>query len=280
MSPSLRLHISGQPSREIQLLGQVYRLGRDPDAEIVIQHPAISKRHALLERRHGQWQLKDQGSTNGLSWKGRSVQLLALRDGDRIRLGPEADPSLPELEFLDPSSRPQHGRMGKALSSGLLSLPVLAYTAWLRGPQRAGARQLGSRARALVLYDRSGAPINSGFDTNHREKASVADFAPSLRAALLSSEDTRFWWHPGVDPIGITRALLVNIAGGQVLEGGSTLTQQLARSLYPNEVGEGDTLQRKWNELLVALQLEATLQQASAAAELSQSGLSRCWLGF
>ena len=46
MSPSLRLHISGQPSREIQLLGQVYRLGRDPDAEIVIQHPAISKRHA------------------------------------------------------------------------------------------------------------------------------------------------------------------------------------------------------------------------------------------
>ena len=48
--------------------------------------------------------LKDQGSTNGLSWKGRSVQLLALRDGDRIRLGPEADPSLPELEFLDPGT--------------------------------------------------------------------------------------------------------------------------------------------------------------------------------
>ena len=116
MSPSLRLHISGQPSREIQLLGQVYRLGRDPDAEIVIQHPAISKRHALLERRHGQWQLKDQGSTNGLSWKGRSVQLLALRDGDRIRLGPEADPSLPELEFLDPSSRSQHGRAENGLS--------------------------------------------------------------------------------------------------------------------------------------------------------------------
>ena len=167
MSPSLRLHISGQPSREIQLLGQVYRLGRDPDAEIVIQHPAISKRHALLERRHGQWQLKDQGSTNGLSWKGRSVQLLALRDGDRIRLGPEADPSLPELEFLDPSSRSQHGRMGKALSSGLLSLagaglmllgfgalivPVRGSLAPVRGP--------------LVLYDRSGAPINSGFDTN------------------------------------------------------------------------------------------------------------------
>ena len=101
-------------------------------------------------------------------------------------------------------------------------MPVRGSLAPVRGP--------------LVLYDRSGAPINSGFDTNHREKASVAEFAPSLRAALLSSEDTCFWWHPGVDPIGITRALLVNIAGGQVLEGGSTLTQQLARSLYPNEV--------------------------------------------
>ena len=79
MSPSLRLHISGQPSWEIQLLGEVYRLGRDPDAEIVIQHPAISKRHALLERRHGEWQLKDQGSTNGLSWKGRQATAISVR---------------------------------------------------------------------------------------------------------------------------------------------------------------------------------------------------------
>ena len=276
MSPSLRLHITGEPSREIQLLGEVYRLGRDPDAEIVIQHPAISKRHALLERRHGHWQLRDQGSTNGLSWKGRSVQLLALRDGDRIRLGPEADPSLPVLEFLEPSSRRQRLPWRKALSSGLLSLagagllvlgfgavsvPVRGSLAPVRGP--------------LVLYDRSGTPINSGFDTNHREKERVADFAPSLRAALLSSEDTRFWWHPGVDPIGITRALLVNIAGGQVLEGGSTLTQQLARSLYPNEVGEGDTLQRKWNELLVALQLEARFSKQT----LLLSYLNRVYLG-
>ena len=92
---------------------------------------------------------------------------------------------------------------------------------------------------------------------------------------MLSSEDTRFWWHPGVDPIGITRALLVNIAGGQVLEGGSTLTQQLARSLYPNEVGEGDTLQRKWNELLVALQLEARFSKQA----LLLSYLNRVYLG-
>ena len=276
MTASLRIHITGQASRDIPLLGEVYRLGRNPDSEIVIDHPAISKRHALLERRYGQWQLTDQGSTNGLSWKGRSVQVLALRDGDRICLGPDADPSLPVVEFVDSSSGHGLRNWGKALSTALLStagagllllgfgaltVPVRGSLAPVRGP--------------LVLYDRSGTQMNSGFHTNHREKASVADFAPSLQAALLSSEDTRFWWHPGVDPIGITRALLVIIAGGQVLEGGSTLTQQLARSLYPNEVGEGDTLQRKWNELLVALQLEARFSKD----ELLLSYLNRVYLG-
>jgi len=276
MTASLRIHITGEPSRDVPLLGEVYRLGRDPDAEIVIPHPAISKRHALLERRQGIWQLKDQGSTNGLSWQGHGLQLLALRDGDRIRLGPEADPSLPVLEFLDPSHRQPVQRLAKALSSALLSVagagllllgygvatvPVRGSLAPVRGP--------------LVLYDRSGTPINSAFDANHRENAKVSDFAPALRAALLSSEDTRFWWHPGVDPIGIARALVVNIAGGQVLEGGSTLTQQLARSLYPNEVGDGDTLQRKWNELLVALQLEARFSKQA----LLLSYLNRVYLG-
>ena len=276
MTALLRIHITGQSSREILLLGEVYRLGRDRDAEIVVNHPAISKRHALLERRHGRWQLQDVGSTNGLSWSGHQVRLLGLCHGDQVRLGPEADATLPVLEFVDPKADSRLQRWGQALSSGLLSiasggllllgfgalnLPVLGSLAPVQGP--------------LVMYDRGGTPINSAFDNNHLENSSLSDFAPALKAALLSSEDTRFWWHPGVDPIGITRALIVNVAGGQVLEGGSTLTQQLARSLYPKEVGEGDTLQRKWNELLVALQLEARFSKQ----DLLLSYLNRVYLG-
>jgi hypothetical protein len=93
--------------------------------------------------------------------------------------------------------------------------------------------------------------------------------------ALLASEDTRFWWHPGVDPIGTGRALLANLLGGRVLEGGSTLTQQLARSLYPEQVGQGETLGRKWRELLVALQLEARFSKR----DLLLSYLNRVFLG-
>jgi membrane peptidoglycan carboxypeptidase len=93
--------------------------------------------------------------------------------------------------------------------------------------------------------------------------------------ALLASEDSRFWWHPGVDPIGTARALLANLLGGRVLEGGSTLTQQLARSLYPNLVGQGETLDRKWRELLVALQLESRFSKR----DLLLSYLNRVYLG-
>ncbi len=94
-------------------------------------------------------------------------------------------------------------------------------------------------------------------------------------AALLASEDNRFWRHPGIDPIGTGRALVTNLISGRVLEGGSTLTQQLARSLYPEQVGRGETLARKWRELLVALQLEA----ASSKRDLLLHYLNRVYLG-
>ncbi|MEI7951804.1 MAG: transglycosylase domain-containing protein, partial [Synechococcaceae cyanobacterium ELA182] len=71
------------------------------------------------------------------------------------------------------------------------------------------------------------------------------------------------------------RALLANLVGGRVLEGASTLTQQLARSLYPEQVGQGETLGRKWRELLVALQLEARFSKR----DLLLSYLNRVFLG-
>lgn len=74
--------------------------------------------------------------------------------------------------------------------------------------------------------------------------------------ALLASEDSRFYWHMGVDPIGIVRAVITNVAGGSVREGASTITQQLARSVFRSYVGSEDTLDRKFREAVVALKLE------------------------
>ena len=274
-TPRLTLRQGGETLSSVTLHGSLYRIGRDPDGEVVLPQPAVSRRHALLECRNGQWLLSDAGSTNGLWWQGQRVEALLLRDGDRVRLGPEDQQDLPELLFQAPASRvwPRLGRIATALlatatGGGLLLLlaggllvPIRGSLATVRGP--------------VLLYDRADRPIASADDRRHREQASLAGYPRVLIDALLSSEDSRFWWHPGIDPIGTGRALLTNLLGGRVLEGGSTLTQQLARSLYPEQVGQGDTLLRKARELLVALQLEARFSKA----ELLLTYLNRVFLG-
>jgi len=271
----LLLHQPGQPPRRQPLPGSCYRIGRGDDADVVIDHSAVSRRHALLENSGGRWLLSDRDSTNGLWWRGRRVQQLLLRDGDSVRFGPSGQGGVPEITFvLRPRSRWQrlaHSAglaLAVAAGGGLLLLAVAMATVPIRG-------SLASVRGPLLLFDRENRPIASAEDSRHRELARLGDFAPDLVNALLASEDSRFWWHPGVDPIGTGRALVTNLLGGRVLEGGSTLTQQLARSLYPAQVGQGETLARKWRELLVALQLEARFSKR----DLLLSYLNRVYLG-
>ncbi len=271
----LLLHEPGQPPCPQPLQGTCYRIGRGDDADVVIDHAAVSRRHALLEASGGHWLLRDRESTNGLWWRGRRVRELLLRDGDRVRFGPDGEREVPEITFvLQPRSRWQRllsvAGLGLAAAAGggLLLLGLAVATVPIRG-------SLASVRGPLLLYDRSNRPIASAEDSRHRELANLSDFSPALVDALLASEDSRFWWHPGVDPIGTARALVTNLLGGRVLEGGSTLTQQLARSLYPAQVGQGETLARKWRELLVALQLEARFSKR----DLLLSYLNRVYLG-
>jgi membrane peptidoglycan carboxypeptidase len=271
----LLIHLPGQEPRRQPLAAGCYRLGRDPGSDIVIDHAAVSRRHALLESRGGHWLLRDQGSTNGLWWQGRPVQELLLRDGDTVRFGPSHQGGLPEVTFLR-RTRPRLQRIadgaGLALAGASAGGLLLLLLSGLQMPIRGS---LATVRGPLVLYDRADRPIASADDRRHRELGRLGEYPPVLLDALLASEDSRFWWHPGVDPIGIARALLTNLLGGRVLEGGSTLTQQLARSLYPDQVGQGETLGRKWRELLVALQLEARFSKQA----LLLSYLNRVYLG-
>ena len=271
----LTVEAPGQPSQEVPLLGACYRIGRDSAGDVVVDHAAVSRRHALLERHGSHWLLRDSDSTNGLWWRGRRLRALVLRDGDRVELGPRAQGAMPALVFHRPAGerwRPLLRRGGIALAalagSGLLLLTLSALQMPIRG-------SLATVRGPLVLYDRSNQPVASAHDQRHRELQRLGDYPPVLIDALLASEDSRFWWHPGVDPIGTARALLTNLIGGRVLQGGSTLTQQLARSLYPEEVGDGETFERKWRELLVALQLEARYSKR----DLLLSYLNRVYLG-
>ena len=275
-SAQLIIHQSDQADRTIPLHGDGYRIGRDGPLEVSIDHPAVSRQHALLHRQgRRQWILQDEDSTNGLWWKGRRVSQLELRDGDVVQFAPALDEKAPFLQFNDAAGRRRHrverwlglllfgclGGGGALLLLSNLTMPIRGQLARVRGP--------------VAIYDGNNQPLTSVDSSRHRELKSVNGFSPLLVDALLSSEDNRFWWHPGVDPIGTLRAFSTNLIGGKVLEGGSSLTQQLARSLYPNYVGDGDTLERKWKELLVSLQLESRFSKS----QLLLSYLNRVYLG-
>ncbi len=75
----------------------------------------------------------------------------------------------------------------------------------------------------------------------------------NLANAFIAIEDSRFYQHRGVDLIGIFRAMFANIQSGEVVQGGSTITQQLARNLF---LDHRRTMERKMAEISIALQLE------------------------
>ncbi|WP_428032727.1 transglycosylase domain-containing protein [Ancylobacter sp.] len=77
---------------------------------------------------------------------------------------------------------------------------------------------------------------------------------PYLPQAFVAIEDRRFYSHFGLDPLGLARAVFVNLTKGRVREGGSTLTQQLAKNLF---LTQERTLSRKVQELILSLWLEA-----------------------
>jgi penicillin-binding protein 1C len=85
---------------------------------------------------------------------------------------------------------------------------------------------------------------------------SLDEISPHLREATLATEDRNFYQHPGVDLVGVLRAVWINLRGGEVLAGGSTITQQVARTLLldPEERFE-NTLRRKLRESILAWQL-------------------------
>lgn len=126
-----------------------------------------------------------------------------------------------------------------------------------------------------IVFSREGQTLRTPRTQRHAEISRLRDFSPYLPKAVLASEDTRFYWHLGVDPIGTLRAFVTNIRGGEIREGGSTLTQQLARNLVPEYVGRQDSAARKLREAAVALKLETVYSKNA----LLLTYLNRVYLG-
>ena len=89
----------------------------------------------------------------------------------------------------------------------------------------------------------------------HRQWVTLKKISPHVVNALISTEDHRFRQHHGIDLRRTGAAMLSTLSGQR--QGGSTITQQLARNLYPEEIGRAPTLHRKAKEAITALKIEA-----------------------
>lgn len=110
------------------------------------------------------------------------------------------------------------------------------------------------REPSLRVFDRNGVLMHElrASDGRAAQPVQLQDVSPDLLTLLLASEDARFYWHPGIDPFALLRALAQRVRHGRVISGGSTLTQQLARQL----IARPRTLLGKFREMALALRLE------------------------
>src|SRR5262249_47685982 len=75
-------------------------------------------------------------------------------------------------------------------------------------------------------------PIVATFGDLYGANLSLNELPPYLPRAVMAIEDRRFYSHPGIDPRGLARAMWVNLRSGRFVQGGSTITQQLAKNLF------------------------------------------------
>ena len=94
------------------------------------------------------------------------------------------------------------------------------------------------------------------FARRNREWRTLGDISPHVVQALVATEDRRFYDHGGIDFVGLG-GVAVGALTGDGLRGGSTLTQQLARNLFPDEIGNAPSVTRKLKEAITAKKIEA-----------------------
>ncbi|MGD0024655.1 MAG: penicillin-binding protein 1A, partial [Xanthobacteraceae bacterium] len=153
-------------------------------------------------------------------------------------------------------------------TGGLLLMLALAIPAFR---QTADDDWLKKSDLAVSFLDRYGNEIgNRGI--KHNESVPLDEMPDHLIKAALATEDRRFYEHFGIDFFGTFRALVSNAKAGGVVQGGSTITQQLAKNLF---LSNERTYERKINEAFLAIWLETHL----AKNEILKLYLDRAYLG-
>ncbi len=262
-----------------QLLGDRYLIGRSSRAcDIVIQNEVVSSVHCSLERDSQDPQhfvIKDENSTNGIYLgRNRLKEAFRLKHGDSIVLGPPEAKASVTLNYDNPPpvwlKAITYSLYGTA---GLLGI-FACWLVWEWRKYDIYPLPMTKNGPVVVYAGDGKTTLRTNQKITHQEIGKLSDFSPHLRNALIASEDRRFYWHFGVDPYGLVRAIFVNSGEKGLRQGASTITQQLARSLFP-EVGRENTANRKIREMVVASKLEA----AYSKNEILRTYLNRVYLG-
>ncbi|MFT6462101.1 MAG: penicillin-binding protein 1A [Maricaulis maris] len=137
-------------------------------------------------------------------------------------------------------------------------------------PDTSGLQAI-ERTATITFLDQDGALI-ARRGSAHGHEVTIDNLPPYLVDAVLAVEDRRFYNHPGVDIIGLGRAMVANLRAGRVVQGGSTLTQQLAKNLF---LSPERTLRRKVQEMMLAFWLESRFSKD----EILELYLNRVYFG-
>lgn len=143
----------------------------------------------------------------------------------------------------------------------LVFLAALAYRQLLGDLPSPDALITRTSLDTTKIYDRRGRLLYEILDprAGRRTRVSLRDLPLSLRQAVIAVEDASFYDNPGIDAGGIARSLVQNIGAGEIVAGGSTITQQLARDvLLSKEERDSRSLTRKLREAVLALRMTRT----------------------
>ncbi|MGL5807163.1 MAG: transglycosylase domain-containing protein, partial [Xenococcaceae cyanobacterium] len=158
------------------------------------------------------------------------------------------------LDFLNRKSK--HFWLIRGLSLGFggcaIALSIIGIKIINQLPNSVDDLSSYARSETLTIKSKDKIVLQEIGDVTH-EKLNIDRIPKILQQAFLASEDRRFWEHAGVDFQGIVRAVFSNFRAGGVIQGGSTITQQLARIAFLNQERSID---RKLKEMIIAHSIE------------------------
>ncbi|MFD0683974.1 transglycosylase domain-containing protein [Actinomadura fibrosa] len=146
--------------------------------------------------------------------------------------------------------------MTGVITVGILGMATLVIVAYNSTPIPSEAQADATKQASIINYRDGTTLARYGFN---RQSVKLSEIPKHVQNAVLAAEDRNFWHEPGISPKGVTRAVFKTATGGDV-EGGSTITQQLARNYWAG-LSQERSLSRKFKEIFISIRAGKELKK-------------------